>query len=156
GQSLIAYLNAKSLTEKGLATADTYAHADEIYRAGVDISNTLTSKLKNDEGAHLSGAFSDMATGNSLRMLGVFNQRVQTTSLEPAVSYFDAGTASNIRIATNQGVNWDLFPTVNEGGQQYLKGYSLKNVSNGQEDKNFAFVPLGAKQLPHLISAPDF
>lgn len=155
-QVMLAFLNSKQLTDTGLATPETYQHAQDLYTAAHQISNALTQKLRHDDENVLKIAFSDMAGSNSLRMLGTFNQSVNTTGTAPSVSYFDKNTASNLRVPDNQGVNWSVFPSTQVNGQSFLTGYAATTVSGGQISQPFAFVPLGSNQKPHLISKPDF
>lgn len=153
-RAFLVRLNAKAMDDEGTGTALSRSNANSMTDAALALAGRLADRL-NDQG-QLHPFFDDIATRNSVRMLGKASVIQHKPGPEWATSLLDRQQESNIEIQANQlpgsiSMN-DVKAVQAKDNKFYLAGYNAVNILN----RDLAFVPFKVSEKTHLVSGAAF
>lgn len=154
GKALFVAMNAQDIKDAGKEKSSTSSHASAMFQAAQSISNRLSDDLNNDN--KLFPLFDEVATVNSVRMLG---KNVVTKHLPGpnwTTSFLERGEESNVIIDKNQvpaEISFNSLKTVKDkGGNICMPGYKPITMYG----RDYWFVPFKYNERPRLESRDHF
>ncbi|MBS2005598.1 MAG: hypothetical protein JST01_01065 [Cyanobacteria bacterium SZAS TMP-1] len=165
-KAMLIAINADAANNDGNAGSGG-SHATEAIQGAQTISDALAVKLSNP--AHIHGYFSELATQNSVRMIGTDSATNVLVGDGWQSSLMDREVESNIALAGGPDENFYMPPGYNlpagystkctrnpipDGAEKlhFLKGYQPLTIAG----KTFWQVPFKYAEKPHLVSNTKF